>query len=29
MEYENTIYFIAQSEHFHPLGLLKINIFKN
>jgi hypothetical protein len=25
MDYEDTIYFIAPSEHFHPLGLLKIN----
>jgi hypothetical protein len=23
MDYENTIYFIAPSQHFHPLGLFK------
>jgi hypothetical protein len=23
MDYENTIYFIALSQHFHPLGLFK------
>jgi hypothetical protein len=26
MDYENTMYFIAPSQHFHPVGYLKINI---
>jgi hypothetical protein len=29
MEYEDTIYFIAPNQKFHPLGLFKINIQKN
>jgi hypothetical protein len=29
MDYENTIYSIASSQNFHPLGLLKINIQRN
>jgi hypothetical protein len=29
MDYENAIYFIAPSQNFHPLGLLKINIQRN